>query len=247
LFIVGLSPLSVALDSNAATGGGILLVAYLVAGAAATFMAYRRDTLRRTCVLLYELEDQAGACYQALHDAFETLAKCGGCWNVQARGATSDQKYDAGASQLIRRNGVTLTTKAPPIVQTNIAVPAIPAGRETLYLFPDRLLVFSADGVGAVRYQDLNIEVSSSRFIESERVPNDAKIVGQTWKYVNKNGGPDKRFKDNRQLPIALYEELHFSSSSGLNEVIQVSRTGVGSPLAQATAQLATPVVHRAE
>ena len=27
-----------------------------------------------------------------------------------------------------------------------------------------------------------------------------------TWKYVNKKGDPDKRFKDNRKIPIVLYE-----------------------------------------
>jgi hypothetical protein len=102
------------------------------------------------------------------------------------------------------------------------------------------MLVFSPDGVGAVRYQDLKIEVSPFRFIESERVPTDAKVVGQTWKHVNKNGGPDRRFKGNIQLPIALYEEIRFSSSSGLNELLQVSALGCGQPMADALVQLRT-------
>lgn len=100
--------------------------------------------------------------------------------------------------------------------------------------------MFSPDGVGAVPYSTLKVEISPSRFIESELVPSDAKVVGQTWKYVNKDGGPDRRFKDNRKIPIALYEELHFSSPSGLNEVLQLSQTGVGQPLAEAIAGLAT-------
>jgi hypothetical protein len=45
-----------------------------------------------------------------------------------------------------------------------------------------------------------------------------------TWKYVNKKGGPDKRFKDNRKIPIVLYEDVQFSSPSGLNELIQLSK-----------------------
>jgi hypothetical protein len=74
----------------------------------------------------------------------------------------------------------------------------------------------------------LRIIASPSRFIEEQGVPSDATVVGQTWKYVNKKGGPDKRFKGNRQLPIALYEEIHLTSPTGLNEVLQVSRSGVG-------------------
>ncbi len=96
-----------------------------------------------------------------------------------------------------------------------------------MFFFPDRVLVFDRRKVGAISYDALNVEVAQVRFIESEGVPSDGKVVGQTWKYVNKKGGPDRRFKDNRELPIALYEELQFTSASGLNETIQVSQLGV--------------------
>lgn len=43
------------------------------------------------------------------------------------------------------------------------------------------------------------------RFIETGRVPGDAAIAGRTWWFVNKNGGPDRRFKDNARLPITRY------------------------------------------
>ena len=69
--------------------------------------------------------------------------------------------------------------------------------------------------------------IHTTRFIESESVPRDAQVVGQTWKYVNKSGGPDKRFKDNRQLPICLYGELELCSSSGLNTVIMFSNPNI--------------------
>jgi hypothetical protein len=40
---------------------------------------------------------------------------------------------------------------------------------------------------------------------------------------VNKSGGPDRRFANNRQLPILRYAELKLQSSTGLNELIQTS------------------------
>ena len=98
---------------------------------------------------------------------------------------------------------------------------------ETLYFFPDRILVFAANGVGAISYDDFNLEIYDKRFIEDESVPPDAVVVDYTWQYVNRNGGPDRRFKENRELPICLYQELWFSSQSGLNKIIQLSRTGV--------------------
>ncbi|MXF24237.1 hypothetical protein FQ029_26695, partial [Escherichia coli] len=74
----------------------------------------------------------------------------------------------------------------PPFVKTNIETIAIKVGRQTLHFFPDRVLVFDPDGVGAVGYNQLFVNVADSRFIESEGVPGDAIVVGRTWKYVNK-------------------------------------------------------------
>jgi len=96
-------------------------------------------------------------------------------------------------------------------------VPSISVGRQTLHFFPDRILVFNRDGVGSIGYDALEVDVQETRFIETEGVPSDCKVVGQTWTYVNKKGGPDKRFKNNRELPIALYEQIAFQSTSGLN------------------------------
>lgn len=70
-------------------------------------------------------------------------------------------------------------------------------------------------------------------------MPGDARVVDHTWKHPNKNGGPDRRFKDNRQIPICLYEAIHFTSSSGLNELVQVSKTGVTDGFADGVRKLA--------
>lgn len=90
------------------------------------------------------------------------------------------------------------------------------------------MLVFEVNGVGAVSYENLNISVEETKFIEGGNVPRDAKVVDRTWKYVNKHGGPDKRFKNNHELPIVLYEDINFTSNTGLNERIEISRVGIG-------------------
>ena len=64
------------------------------------------------------------------------------------------------------------------------------------------------------------------RYVESESVPSDARIIGQTWQYVNKKGGPDKRFKNNRQLPICAYSQLNLSTSDGLDVRFFSSKEG---------------------
>ncbi len=109
-----------------------------------------------------------------------------------------------------------------------------------MFFMPDIVLVQDGSRVGAVPYADLNVRWQESRFIETERVPSDAKVVDHTWQHPNKSGGPDRRYKDNRQIPICLYEGMHFTSNSGVNELVEFSRTGVAAAFVDGCRMLAT-------
>jgi hypothetical protein len=218
---------------SASAPSWVVLLA-IVVGVGLIGMASLQDALRKTTVIFYNLETDVERPYGVLHDAFGELRLCGRAWHVGARGDVRDRKYHAGASAVVTRQHIALKAGEPPMVKTNIDIPLIPVGSQTLAFMPDRLLVFDKSGVGAVSYEDLRTEPSDTRFIEDETLAADATVVGKTWKYVNKKGGPDRRFKDNRELPICIYDQLAFSSVSGLNEVIQLSRQGVGSAFAAA-------------
>lgn len=147
-------------------------------------------------------------------------------------------RYQAGATHVIQRQRITPKIGLPPFVRSNLDALVLAVGRQELYFFPDLLLVRDGGTFGAISYRDLKIETRTSRFIEDESVPSDAEVVDRSWKYVNKNGAPDKRFKDNRELPAVLYEEIKLSSSTGLNELLQVSRKGIGAQLESALVDL---------
>lgn len=202
--------------------GNQLLLATVVC---ITLVAYCHDVMAKTAVILYDIEDDYAGMMEALYSAFHEMKSCKGIWHLQAEGRVKDRKYHAGASHLVKRRSISLNIKNPPFVKTNVATPCIPVGKQVMYFFPDKILIYEPNGVGAVSYENLAVAISPQRFIEDSSVPKDAKIVDRTWKYVNKRGGPDKRFKDNRQLPVCLYEDIHFSSTTGLNERIELSRT----------------------
>jgi hypothetical protein len=183
-----------------------------------------RDTVAKTSVLLYELDAANENAFESLHEAFQTLVGCRKAWRIDAEAAVHNGKYHAGASAVVRRKDARFGKGLPPMVKSNLEVPYVKSGSTSLYYMPDRVLVYSPAGVGAVSYKDLEVSGQSRQFIEDGAVPGDAEVVGHTWRYVNKNGGPDRRFKNNRQLPIALYEELAFRSTSGLNELYQLSK-----------------------
>ncbi|MEU1725563.1 hypothetical protein [Nonomuraea sp. NPDC005692] len=66
-------------------------------------------------------------------------------------------------------------------------------------------------------------------------------------RYVNVNGGPDRRFKNNARLPVLRYGRLTLRSHSGLNLVWDVSQAPLVHAVANALHQCTAarpPMIH---
>ena len=240
--VMSLRPFAIALailllPLTIGSGWAFLLVAIL--GLALILGAGYRDRSAKTVVILYELEPPVEEAFRRFTEWAQALAGAGRMWHIAASAGVQDRKYHAGASSLVQRQVTTVRTSAPPMVKTNVPVLSLGAGRQTLYFLPDRLLVYDSTGIGAISYRTLELSATRQRFIEEESVPSDATVVDRTWQYVNKSGGPDRRFANNRQLPICLYDELAFRTTSGLNEVFQISRSGLAEGFAASVRFLA--------
>ena len=144
-------------------------------------------------------------------------------WRIVQSSKVIDKKYSAGASNTVKRVECTASKNAPFPFKANIPAASFKAGKETLVFLPDKLFIIQKNKVGALNYSDIQTFAHTTQFIEAGKIPKDARVVGNTWKYVNKSGGPDKRFKDNRQLPICMYGEIELKSVSGLNTVLMFS------------------------
>lgn len=199
----------------------------LVATIVIALYARHFDVLKGTAILNYSLDGEAAQEFGRLQSLFRQLAGCDVIWHIDAAGHNADTKRNAGATTNLQRTEVRPKLSRPPRVQCNLEVPTLKAGRITLYFFPDRLLVYDSAGVGAVAYSDLRVNAKESRFVENGRLPKDSRQVGTTWQYVNKKGGPDRRFSNNRQLPVMQYGVVAFSSSSGLTALFMCSRSEV--------------------
>lgn len=200
---------------------GLLTVALVlfVAGV----LAHQKNSEKRKTRLFYELDETEQRRHSVVQESFGILLKCRRIWRIESESATVDLKRNAGASSLVRRAITSVTTLTPPRVETNVQVPCINLGRSQLYFLPDTILYRDGSGFGAISYSDFRLEQGFTRFIESGEVPSDATVVDHTWQYVNKNGGPDRRFSNNRQLPILRLGVLVFNSSKGLNIQLNTS------------------------
>lgn len=194
---------------------------------------------RRTSRLRYDADDPHLAAQIALaHTVGEELARAAGLWRIAAKQEVDDIKRNAGAEVIIRRTPVRCLRRDLPLMVTNVMPWSLGAGRQQLCFLPDRLLLSDDCGLASLRYEELHVAFREARFVEEGAVAPDAESVGTTWRYVNKKGGRDKRFRDNREIPILRYGEIEVASEAGFSLVLQCSSCQAGRRASDALRQL---------
>jgi len=184
------------------------------------------DSYSRSTVIFYDLDDAHVDAYSGLVKVIESLQKAKKVWHIASQGQINSwdtSKHHGGASGLVDRKTIEISFGLPSNLKTNFLPPVINVGKQNLYFFPDMILVEEAK-FGAVNMKHLHVSRAASRFIEDGRVPADAKIIGETWQHPNRDGGPDRRFANNRLIPICEYDRLTFKSADGINEAIEFSK-----------------------
>src|ERR1700733_7000873 len=131
-------------------------------------IAHKKNTEKRLSRLFYELDEAEQQKHNIVQQSLGLLSKCHRIWRIEAESSTSDWKRNAGASSLVRRATIGVSTLSPPRVQTNVHVPCMNLGSGQLYFLPDTILYRDAAGYGAIAYSDLRLAQGFTRFIESE-------------------------------------------------------------------------------
>jgi len=187
----------------------------------------RLDRKRLSVELHYDIDDKYQQVYQQFKAHFVTFSRSSKIWQYLNAQATTDYKRNAGAGKLIRRvriPGLSEDKMPLPYFVANVAIPCISLHKMELYFLPERLLIKRGDTFAAVFYKNLRVTALVTNVVESEMLPQDAKVLDYTWQYVNKSGGPDRRFNDNRRLPVCAYSEYTFTSDTGIFEIIATSK-----------------------
>ena len=181
--------------------------------AIATYVVYRADVKRKTTPLFYEFSDDYSE--QKFYDSiasFDNLAMTSNSWRLKSKVAISDWKRNAGSNSALIRHRSKIGKQNPNFLKTNVEVWGVDAGSIKLYLLPDRLFVFQDGVYSAISYSQVQVSLEDLEYVEQESLPNDANVIGKTWKYVRRDGGRDRRFKNNYQLPIVKYGIVVFCS-----------------------------------
>ncbi len=211
----------VALSQLSSTG---ILLAWLVVAGVPGYFVYAWNRERKTARLIYDVDNQE-LLYRlsVCNAAGEALSKPIRLWHIYSSLATSDWKRNAGASALIRRTNTACRAGSLAGIELNIEPWCVAVGPQQLLFLPDRILVHERRRFAALPYESLVAHFEVTRFIEEDPVAPDARQVDTTWRFVNKAGGPDRRFNNNRQLPVMEYGRLTLTSSHGLTVILESS------------------------
>lgn len=163
--------------------------------------------------------------YQKLLDSYKTLLSCEKIWDITSSVAVDQKTSRSAASTSVTRRLVKFGFGNMDIIKSkHDALHFENANGGDLYIYPAFLAIVDAQKkFGLIDIRELDFNFHGQRFLEEEKVPKDAVVVDHTWAKVNKNGTPDKRFKDNYQIPICKYGEIELTSSTGLNEAYSLS------------------------
>lgn len=187
-----------------------------------------QDAAERRVVVFYDVSDAHKDWFQALVHAWVPVTHSEKIWLTVASAritSTKVRKENAGVDRLVKREEGRADLDGPKHLKTNVDVPTVRVGAASLFFLPDRVLIWENGEYSDIDYRRLGLSYSKKKFVHrSGEMPRDAQQVGRKWKYVNKNGTPDKRYNDNRMFPVLLYGHLDLATSGGLVWHLQTSR-----------------------
>jgi len=169
--------------------------------------------------------------YLNLRDCFLKVAKCQKILDVTSQQAVNRVATRSSASMAIGSLPVVFSTVSVDHIGSQYeAMKMENANGADLYLYPGFVLVFSMlnSSFAVVDFRNISLEYEPVTVLEPGRVPHDARVVDRTWQYVNKNGTPDRRFRDNREIPVVLYYLLTIRSTQGMHECYLFSDVDAG-------------------
>lgn len=125
---------------------------------------------------------------------------------------------------ILDRSPLRLEKGLPNGIDTNVEIISLKADDISISFLPDALLLAKNKDLKAIDYKDLRVDLRAEDFKEEGKVAKDARVLEKTYKHANKDGSPDKRYKDNPEISLVEYGILQMENSD-LNLMIGFSDT----------------------
>ena len=167
--------------------------------------------------VFYQVTGETKTAFNSLVAASQQLSHSGGCYIDHAERSiygTESNKGNAGVSRLLDRNQMNVGPQYAVHFHLNFMPVAFEYSFGGVYFMPDELIIAENSGdCTFVPYSELSYQVSETMHANVP-VPSWCTPVSYTWLYMNNDGGPDRRYNDNVQIPHYKVWELDFTFSS---------------------------------
>lgn len=110
-------------------------------------------------------------------------------------------------------------------IETNATTFTLDAGENKFIFLPDSIVIKEGSKINALNFNEININLGKMTFLEDGQVPEDATVIGQSFEHTNKDGSPDRRYKDNKEINIVEYGFISMYNPTGLDTLIVFSDT----------------------
>lgn len=175
----------------------------------------------------YEFSDDCFEKYNSYLEQWKKVAKSRFVWNVTKTASVLNLKKLGNSNSAVKRKRTWISFRSPWWIKVNVKFPVLNLINQRIILLPDKVLVIKI-GTGAIPIQKVDFDIYAVGYMEPQKIfLNDAELVKKQWVYTNKNGEPDKRYKNNIQLPVYKYGMIKATSESGLNFEIMISKESV--------------------
>lgn len=161
----------------------------------------------------------ATSAWAALAAAFDALAGCRAAWDVTAAGPAPPGGRGPGGEALVREPVTLARANSGLLRWDGTALRLANINGFDLYIYPGLVLKHDAAGrIAVIDLRDITARFVAVDFPEPATPPADAAPRGHVWARANRDGSPDRRFRDNWQIPLFGYGSLHLTSVGGLDE-----------------------------
>lgn len=193
----------------------------------------------------FDLPTRVVQTFHRLCDEFSIASKAQRIWDTVGQRDVNRAAERTAATRVIARKPVKFHLDKCELIEAKWSAPHLQnANGGDIYFYPAFALYFvTAESFALIEYKEIQLTYRPIRFIEEETVPSDAKVVGSTWAKTNKDGSPDRRFKENYRIPVAEYGRLLIKSTSGMNEEYMLSDAASAERFANALSTHANAVI----
>lgn len=168
----------------------------------------------------YELPSEPNA-YSKVCTFFVAINGCKELYHV--RGVTTGlrARTNAGSTQSLQMDKIRVLRDPKTHIKSNIICFFVRLKRLAFYVLPDiTIVVKNRKDIKVIETSTIQVHYHTRDVVWRKIVPSDSVVVGKTWQNVNNDGSPDRRFKENYQIPIYRFGALEIDSPEGLHLVI---------------------------